>query len=74
MSRELFAWVAQDLEGFEGIVMIPDANGNPLPLVAVNLRVARFGRRDAVKVGNARNETVRLVRYVEAEVIDTIEP
>lgn len=73
-GRTLYAWLAKDFAGIEGLIMVPDRNGNPLPLVTVSRRVAMIGRRAAVKAGNARRETVRLVRFVEAEVVDEVEP
>lgn len=75
-SRELFAWVANDPDGVEGIVMVPDSQGNPMPLVTATRRVADIGRSFIVEHGAAqhRGATVRLVRYEAVEILDSVEP
>jgi hypothetical protein len=78
MPREIYAWIAEDLDGEECIVMVPDANHHdaPMPLVSIKERMARVGRLFLASNGAAQKSRtpLRLVRYVEAEVLDTIEP
>lgn len=72
--RIIYAWVGEDLAGEQGIVMVLDRNGGILPLVTLDERTARLGARLARKAAKARRSPVRLVRYEETNVIDTVDP
>lgn len=76
MPREIFAWVGDDPRGNEGIIMIeaPRHRGQILALVATEPSTLRMVTPRVSDAANARHATVRLVRYVEAEVIEEIEP
>lgn len=73
-SRRLYAWVAKDFEGVETVVSTTDRRGNSVPLVSISPKVAKLARGAAIKAGNNRRETVRLVEYVEAAVLDEVDP
>lgn len=79
MKREMFAWVGTEPElPGEGIVMVPDHLGNPFPLVTNSQQEAEAGQhafRDHISEAARRRGTpVRLVRYVEAEVVAEVLP
>lgn len=72
MPREIYAWVADDPDGDEGILALPVLQG----LAAVHSRPAflRSLRKHVQLAANARNSKARLVKYVEADVLEEINP
>jgi hypothetical protein len=78
-QREIFAWLGTEPDTTnEGIVMVPDNSGNPFPLVTTSAREAAAGQhafRDfIVEAARRRGAPVRLVRYIEADVIAEVQP
>lgn len=71
--NELFAWVAKDGEGEEGIIGMPTARG-VLPLVMVRQENAEKFKVAAVAAAMARGQTAYLKRFVLTDVLDTIIP
>lgn len=67
---ELFAFLAVDLDGTEGIITLATPNG-PLPCVAAKMAVADVMRPRAIRAATEYGRTVRLVRFSNREVLET---
>ena len=67
----LFAWVAPDADGVEGIIMVPSARGIA-PLVGNQISVLRQMRPYAQEAARARSTVARLVRYEVSGFLDEV--
>jgi hypothetical protein len=74
--REIFAWVTDTGSDTESLVYVPDGEKSPMPLVSTHRKSAEAGAVFVQRAEAAQRHgaPVRLVRYVEAEVLRTIEP
>lgn len=71
--RRIYAWVGNDLEGSEGIIMVPHpVFGAPLPMVATDVEIMRIGKRLLPEAAIARGSTLYLVSYMQNLVVDTL--
>lgn len=61
-TDRLYAWIARDLDGVEGIVTVPTELGM-LPLVCTNRQQAEGYANVAAVAGRERDSTVRLVAF-----------
>lgn len=67
--RELYAWVAADLDGVEGLVMVPTDAVGVIPLVAVRRATVERLEPLATFAAAARGHVARLVAFREVEVL-----
>jgi hypothetical protein len=79
MTREIYAWVGTEPDlPTEGIVMVSDHVGNPFQLVTSAEHEAKASQRafreELREAARRRGAPVRLIRYVEAEVVAEIHP
>lgn len=75
--RELYAWIFTEPDsGVTGIARLTDKEGNSVPLVDLNQRVAEVARPFVIESGEAerRHAPIRLVKFVEVETLDTVMP
>lgn len=69
----LYAWLARDEDGAEGIVMAPIGPGGcPLPLIVADERLAREVRPAVVMASALRGEPARLVRFERLDTVDVV--
>jgi hypothetical protein len=71
-TQNLYAWIAADASGVEGISTV-GTNSGLLPLVVSDLATAQSMREVAAMVGQARGTSTRLIRFARSEVIDEID-
>ena len=74
VTTDLYAWIAQDSHGVEGIIMAPDLTGTAIPLVCGTREGADSLCLHAYRVANSRGTTASLVRFERAEVVREIQP
>lgn len=72
-TMHLYAWIAPDLQGVEGIITIP-TNDGILPLVVADERRARRFQPAAAYAAKERGATARLIRFDRAVVIAEAAP
>lgn len=70
-TQDLYAWIATDANGVEGITTVGTDKGM-LPLVVSDLETARSMRDVAQMVGQVRRTSTRLVRFARSEVLEEI--
>lgn len=67
-TTRLYAWIAEDLIGIEGIIAFPTTNGI-FPLVATDEKLARAFADQAYLAAHARKTTPKLVAFDRAELL-----
>lgn len=70
-TDKLYAWLAKDLTGVEGVVAYPSPQGGPLPLVAATESMARRLKPLAALAAQERGQSAYLVAFTRGETIDT---
>jgi hypothetical protein len=74
-TRRLYAWIAEDLDGIEGIIAYPMFNAlTPMPLVATDRSLAEQFAPLARQAAAERKSVARLVIFERGETIDSVEP
>lgn len=69
-TTRLYAWIAKDLHGIEGIVTVPSRDGM-LPLVETDEDKARKFKEFAAMAGTGRLSLAELVVFERKNVLDT---
>jgi hypothetical protein len=70
----IYAWIARDADGIEGVVASPMRGGMILPLVGADMERVTSLEMLARAAGVARGVPVTLVRFERAETTRTIWP
>ncbi len=73
-TQALYAWVARDARGNEGVIVAPLPKLGLLPLVMADEANARRLRSFAATAAQERQQIARLVRYVRDVELDKVEP
>lgn len=69
-TTKLYAWIAKDPNGIEGIVTVP-TNDGLLPLVVTDEKVARSFKPFAALAGTYRLSDAELVVFERKNTLDT---
>jgi hypothetical protein len=72
-TANLYAWIAPDLDGIEGVIVAPTELGL-LPLAFADEQRAREWRAVAQRAASWRGGAARLVRFARADVLDEVAP
>lgn len=68
-TTRLYAWIAEDLDGVEGIITIPSKSGGLLPLVCTDERLARSMADGAYAAAHVRSTIPKLIAFDRAEML-----
>lgn len=71
-TQRIYAWIAEDLDGTEGIIAYPFA-GTPMPLVATELKLANRFAPLARQAAAERKSVARLVIFNRGATIDAVQ-
>lgn len=67
---EVYAWVARDKDGNEGIPAVNAGNGHIIPLVSAHRERIELLRPSALGVLDEPGATVSLIRFTTREVLE----
>lgn len=71
---ELWAWICTEADGGEGVPAMAGRGGGAWPMVGADAERMRSLRPTAVSIAEELGLPVKLVRFHQQEVIETLEP
>ena len=72
--EQMFAYVVEDDDGYEGVPAYADHRGLPMPLMGADMNMAEKLRPVAQACADGLNKSVRLIRFSERHEVEALLP